>query len=73
MWVSRSLKQMAKRTVTAFLSDDLRQGLKDLADFERRSLSQMIAVLIERAVMDARQKGQIPTPGENPPKTEKDK
>jgi CopG-like RHH_1 or ribbon-helix-helix domain, RHH_5 len=42
---------MAKVTVTAFIEEDIKEGLKELADDERRSMSQMIAVLIERAVI----------------------
>jgi predicted CopG family antitoxin len=42
---------MAKVTVTAFIEEDIKEGLKALADDERRSMSQMIAVLIERAVI----------------------
>ena len=51
---------MAKVTVTAFIEEEIKEGLKALADAERRSMSQMMAVLIERAVIDARQKGLIP-------------
>lgn len=51
---------MAKITVTAFIDEEMKQGLKDLADYERRSMSQMMAVLIERAVIEAREKGLIP-------------
>lgn len=42
---------MAKVTVTAFIEEDIKEGLRELADDERRSMSQMIAVLIERAVI----------------------
>jgi predicted transcriptional regulator len=42
---------MAKVTVTAFLEEEIKEDLKALADDERRSMSQMIAVLIERAVI----------------------
>lgn len=54
------LNEMAKVTVTAFVEEDIKEGLKALADAERRSMSQMMAVLIERAVMDARKAGVIP-------------
>jgi len=50
---------MAKVTVTTFVEEDLKDGLKALADHERRSMSQMVAVLIERAVMAARDRGEI--------------
>ena len=42
---------MAKVTVTAFIEEELKEALKELADDERRSMSQMIAVLIERSVI----------------------
>jgi CopG-like RHH_1 or ribbon-helix-helix domain, RHH_5 len=51
--------EMAKVTVTAFVEEDIKDGLKALADVERRSMSQMMAVLIERAVLEAREKGVI--------------
>lgn len=52
--------EMAKVTITAFVEEELKDGLKALSDHERRSMSQMVAVLIERAVEDARAKGLIP-------------
>ncbi|WP_346293757.1 ribbon-helix-helix domain-containing protein [Sphaerothrix gracilis] len=52
--------EMAKVTITAFVEEELKEGLKALADHERRSMSQMAAVLIERAVEEARQQGIIP-------------
>ncbi|MBD1995116.1 hypothetical protein H6G00_00540 [Leptolyngbya sp. FACHB-541] len=53
---------MAKVTVTAFIEEEIKEGLKDLADVERRSMSQMMAVLIERAVLEAREQGKISDP-----------
>ncbi|WP_074382593.1 ribbon-helix-helix domain-containing protein [Phormidesmis priestleyi] len=50
---------MAKVTVTAFVEEDIKEGLKALADVERRSMSQMMSFLIEKAVIDARNKGVI--------------
>jgi len=50
---------MAKVTVTAFVEEDIKEGLKALADVERRSMSQMMAVLIENAVEEARKQGRI--------------
>ena len=44
--------EMAKVTVTAFVEEEIKAGLKALADHERRSMSQMMAVLIEKAVED---------------------
>lgn len=54
--------EMAKVTVTAFVEEEIKEGLKALADSERRSMSQMMAVLIERAVKEARENGVIPDP-----------
>ncbi|MCY7390638.1 MAG: hypothetical protein LH647_03790 [Leptolyngbyaceae cyanobacterium CAN_BIN12] len=51
--------EMSKVTITAFIEEDLKEGLKALADVERRSMSQMIAVPIERAVNDAAKQGLI--------------
>ena len=53
-------QSMAKVTITTFVEEELKDGLKALADKERRSMSQMAAILIERAVEDARQNGTIP-------------
>ncbi|NER80588.1 MAG: ribbon-helix-helix protein, CopG family [Leptolyngbya sp. SIO1D8] len=52
---------MAKVTVTAFIEEELKDGLKALADAERRSMSQMVALLIERAVEKAQKDGTIST------------
>ncbi len=52
--------EMAKVTITAFIEEDLKEGLKALADRERRSMSQMVALLVERAVEAARKSGEIP-------------
>lgn len=54
--------EMAKVTVTAFIEEEIKEGLKALADHERRSMSQMMAVLIERAVLDAAKQGIIDSP-----------
>lgn len=51
---------MAKVTITAFIEEELKEGLKALADKERRSMSQMVALLVERAVSAARASGDIP-------------
>jgi len=53
-------EEMAKVTVTTFIEEELKEGLKALADNERRSMSQMVAVLIERAVEAAVKEGEIP-------------
>ncbi len=52
--------EMAKVTVTAFVEEDIKDGLKALANAERRSMSQMMSFLIEKAIIDARSKGVIP-------------
>ena len=54
--------EMAKVTVTAFVEEEIKAGLKSLADHERRSMSQMMAVLIERAVLKAVEDGVIENP-----------
>ena len=51
--------EMAKVTITAFIEEDLKEGLKALADKERRSMSQMVALLVERAVEAAQKSGEI--------------
>jgi len=51
--------EMAKVTVTAFIEEELKDDLKALADAERRSMSQMVALLIERAIQKARDDGTI--------------
>lgn len=55
-------EEMAKVTVTAFIEEEIKEGLKALADAERRSMSQMMAVLIEKAVKTAVQSGLIKDP-----------
>jgi CopG-like RHH_1 or ribbon-helix-helix domain, RHH_5 len=54
--------EMAKVTVTAFIEEEIKEGLKALADVERRSMSQMMAVLIENAVEEAIAQGKISAP-----------
>ncbi|WOD37396.1 ribbon-helix-helix domain-containing protein [Nodosilinea sp. E11] len=51
--------EMTKVTVTAFIEEDLKGDLKALAHKERRSMSQMISVLIERAIEVAKAAGEI--------------
>jgi predicted transcriptional regulator len=41
---------VGKVTVTAFIEEDLKERLKALADRQRRSVSQMISLLIEEAL-----------------------
>ncbi len=61
MFADHNPDEMAKVTVTAFIEEELKDDLKALADKERRSMSQMIAVLIERAIESAREAGEIPS------------
>lgn len=46
--------------VSAYISPELKQELERLAYIERRSLSQMVAVLIERGIDKAKQDGSLP-------------
>lgn len=57
--------EMPKVTVTTFIEEELKEDLKALADKERRSVSQMVAVLIERAIDEAKANGVIPTSAES--------
>lgn len=61
MFADPNSAEMAKVTVTAFIEEELKDDLKALADKERRSMSQMIAVLIERAIEAAKENGEIPS------------
>ena len=67
MFGDKTPGDMAKVTVTAFIEDELKDGLKALADKERRSMSQMVALLIERAVESAIASGDIPAQSEAKP------
>lgn len=60
MMTGNHSEDMAKTTVTTFIEEDVKEGLKALADIERRSMSQMVAILIERAVAEAIKNGTIP-------------
>lgn len=60
MFSDAQSEEMGKVTVTTFIEEELKEGLKALADNERRSMSQMVAVLIERAVEAAIKEGAIP-------------
>ena len=62
MFVSSRQNDMTKVTVTAFVEEDIKEGLKALAGAERRSMSQMMAVLIEKAVNEAIASGTIKKP-----------
>lgn len=67
MFGDKTPGDMAKVTVTAFIEDELKDGLKALADKERRSMSQMVALLIERAVDAAIASGEIQAQQEGKP------
>lgn len=60
--VSDPTDAMPKVTVTALIEEDIKEGLKALADAERRSMSQMMGVLIEKAVQEAVKNGIIEDP-----------
>jgi hypothetical protein len=53
--------------VNVYLQDDVKTDLEKLANAERRSLSQMAAILIEQGIQRAKADGKIPL---NPPQTE---
>jgi hypothetical protein len=61
--MTHSPDDMPKVTVTAFIEESLKDELKELADRERRSMSQMVALLIERAVAVAKDAGDLPSEG----------
>jgi hypothetical protein len=63
MCMTHSPDDMPKVTVTAFIEESLKDELKELADRERRSMSQMVALLIERAVAVAKDAGDLPSEG----------
>ena len=41
---------MGKTTITVFMSDEIKAAVKELADSELRSLSQMAAILIQEGL-----------------------
>lgn len=45
--------------IAVYLSESTKQDLEKLANLERRSLSQMAAILIEQGLEKARQEGKI--------------
>jgi hypothetical protein len=55
---------MAKINISVLVEEYLREALKRLANAERRSVSQLVALLIEDAVARAKAAGKIPS-GEN--------
>lgn len=50
---------MGKTTVTVFVSEEMKEGLKKLADVEQRSLSQMAAILLQQGLAKAKEEGKI--------------
>lgn len=52
--------EMPKVTITAFVEEELKRDLQALADVERRSMSQLVALLVERAIAEAKAAGVIP-------------
>lgn len=58
---NRAIEAMGKVTLTTFVDEEVKEGLKALADAEKRSMSQMAAILIEEAVDKARKDGRINT------------
>lgn len=54
---------MGKTTITIFIADEDKAALKELADSEQRSLSQMAAILIQEGLERRREKSQQKPPG----------
>lgn len=53
------IEQMGKTTVTVFVSEEMKEDLKRLADSEQRSLSQMAAILLQQGLAKAKEEGKI--------------
>jgi hypothetical protein len=51
--------------IAVYLDESVRQDLTDLANVERRSMSQMAAILIEKALEQAKKDGKINGSDEN--------
>lgn len=60
---NKAIEVMGKVTVTTFVDEEVKEGLKALADAEKRSMSQMTAILIEEAVGRAIKDGRIKATG----------
>ena len=45
--------------IAVYISEELKQDLEKLAHAERRSLSQMAAILLEEAIQKAKEEGKI--------------
>ena len=48
-----------KNRVSTYISDDLKRDGEKLAEIEQRSLSSLIAILLQRAVDEAKQEGRL--------------
>ncbi len=53
---------MGKTTITVFMADEVKTAVKELADSEQRSLSQMAAILIQEGLERRRSKSQQKPP-----------
>jgi len=54
---------MGKTTITVFMADEVKAAVKELADSEQRSLSQMASILIQEGLERRREKSQQKPPG----------
>ncbi|MGQ4650686.1 ribbon-helix-helix domain-containing protein [Lyngbya aestuarii] len=52
---------MAKVVISVFIEEEVRKGLRQLAESEERSLSQKAAMILKEAVERAREKGKLPS------------
>jgi hypothetical protein len=52
--------------IAVYLSEEVKASLELLAHAERRSLSQMAALLIEESIARAKQDGRLPPDSTNP-------
>ncbi|MFB2979756.1 hypothetical protein [Microseira sp. BLCC-F43] len=59
---------MAKVNISVLVEEDLREDLKRLANVERRSVSQLVSLLIEDAVARAKAAGKIPLDQQEKPR-----
>lgn len=60
----RTPSAMAKTTITAFVEEEIKEALKALAETERRSMSQLVSLLVEDAVRAAIKDGRIADPSQ---------
>ena len=57
------MSHMGKTTITVFMADEVKAAVKELADSEQRSLSQMASILIQEGLERRREKSQQKPPG----------